>query len=62
RIFERFYKVDPARSREMPGTGLGLAITKHLAQLMGGRVWTEAAEGGGQVFALALPVEPITFA
>ena len=60
RIFERFYKVDPARSREMPGTGLGLAITKHLVQLMGGRVWTEAAVGGGQVFALSLPVEPIT--
>jgi two-component system phosphate regulon sensor histidine kinase PhoR len=62
RIFERFYKVDPARSREMPGTGLGLAITKHLVQLLGGRVWTEAAEGGGQVFALALPIEPITSA
>jgi signal transduction histidine kinase len=60
RIFERFYKVDPARSREMAGTGLGLAITKHLVQLMGGRVWTEAADDGGQVFALALPIEPIT--
>ena len=58
RIFERFYKVDPARSRDMPGSGLGLAITKHLVLLMGGRVWTEAAEGGGQVFALALPAEP----
>jgi signal transduction histidine kinase len=58
RIFERFYKVDPARSRDMPGSGLGLAITKHLALLMGGRVWTEAAEGGGQVFGLALPAEP----
>jgi signal transduction histidine kinase len=58
RIFERFYKVDPARSREMPGSGLGLAITKHLVLLMGGRVWTEAAPEGGQVFALALPAEP----
>ena len=58
RIFERFYKVDPSRSREMPGSGLGLAITKHLVLLMGGRVWTSAAEGGGQVFALALPAEP----
>jgi signal transduction histidine kinase len=58
RIFERFYKVDPARSREMPGSGLGLAITKHLVLLMGGRVWTEAAADGGQVFALALPADP----
>jgi signal transduction histidine kinase len=58
RIFERFYKVDPARSREMAGSGLGLAITKHLVLLMGGRVWTDAAEGGGQVFGLALPAEP----
>ena len=58
RIFERFYKVDPARSRDMPGSGLGLAITKHLVLLMGGRVWTAAAPDGGQVFALALPAEP----
>jgi two-component system, OmpR family, phosphate regulon sensor histidine kinase PhoR len=58
RIFERFYKVDPARSREMPGSGLGLAITKHLVILMGGRVWTEAAPDGGQVFAFGLPAEP----
>lgn len=56
RVFERFYKVDPARSRDIPGTGLGLAITKHLVLLMGGRVWTEAGEGGGQVFGLAVPV------
>jgi len=58
RIFERFYKVDPARSREVAGSGLGLAITKHLVLLMGGRVWTAAAEGGGQVFGFALPAEP----
>ena len=58
RIFERFYKVDPARSRDMPGSGLGLAITKHLVLLMGGRVWTEAAPEGGQVFGFALPAEP----
>jgi two-component system phosphate regulon sensor histidine kinase PhoR len=58
RIFERFYKVDPARSRDMPGSGLGLAITKHLVLLMGGRVWTEAAPEGGQIFAFALPAEP----
>jgi len=62
RVFERFYKVDPARNREMPGTGLGLAIVKHLVLLQGGRVWTEAADGGGQVFGVALPAslnEPI---
>lgn len=55
RVFERFYKIDPARSRDIPGSGLGLAITKHLALLMGGRVWTEAAPGGGQLFGLGLP-------
>jgi len=63
RVFERFYKVDPARSREMPGSGLGLAITKHLAILLGGSVATSAARGGGQVFTLELPLtvlnEPI---
>lgn len=58
RIFERFYKVDRARSREVPGSGLGLAITKHLVLGMGGRVWTEGAAGGGQVFALAIPASP----
>ena len=58
RIFERFYKVDRARSREVPGSGLGLAITKHLVLLMGGRVWTEGAAGGGQVFGLAIPASP----
>jgi signal transduction histidine kinase len=55
RVFERFYKVDPARPREAGGSGLGLAITKHLVLAMGGRVWTEAARDGGQVFAIALP-------
>jgi len=55
RVFERFYKVDPARPREAGGSGLGLAITKHLVLAMGGRVWTEAAREGGQVFAIALP-------
>ena len=55
RVFERFYKVDPARSREMPGSGLGLAITKHLAILLGGHVSTQAARGGGQVFTLEIP-------
>jgi len=56
RVFERFYKVDQARSRDVPGTGLGLAITKHLALAQNGRVWTEAAPTGGQVFAIAIPI------
>ncbi len=60
RVFERFYKVDPARTRETPGSGLGLAITKHLVLAQGGRVWTEAAGDGGQVFGIALPAGPIS--
>jgi two-component system, OmpR family, phosphate regulon sensor histidine kinase PhoR len=55
RVFERFYKVDRARPRESGGFGLGLAITKHLVQVLGGRIWTEAAREGGQVFYIALP-------
>jgi two-component system phosphate regulon sensor histidine kinase PhoR len=55
RVFERFYKVDRARPRESGGFGLGLAITKHLVQILGGRIWTEAARDGGQVFYIALP-------
>ena len=55
RVFERFYKVDRARPRESGGFGLGLAITKHLVQVLGGRIWTEAARDGGQVFHIALP-------
>ncbi len=56
RVFERFYKVDPSRTRGSPGSGLGLAITKHLVLVQGGRVWTEAARERGQVFGLALPL------
>lgn len=60
RVFERFYKVDRARPREAGGFGLGLAITKHLVHVLGGRIWTEAAREGGQVFSIALPRQPIT--
>lgn len=56
RVFERFYKVDPARSRASGGSGLGLAITKHLVLAQGGRVWTEAAREGGQRFTIAVPL------
>lgn len=55
RVFERFYKVDRARSRATGGSGLGLAIAKHLMMVLGGRIWTEAAREGGQVFTLTLP-------
>ncbi len=60
RVFERFYKVDRARPREAGGFGLGLAISKHLVQSIGGRIWTEAADEGGQVFLIALPTEALT--
>jgi two-component system phosphate regulon sensor histidine kinase PhoR len=55
RIFERFYRVDRNRSRELGGTGLGLAIVKHVAQAQGGRVEVESAVGQGSTFRLVLP-------
>ena len=59
RIFERFYRVDPARSRETGGTGLGLSIVKHVAQNHGGEVKVWSKVGVGSTFALRLPrVEP----
>jgi len=54
RIFERFYRIDPGRSREQGGTGLGLAIVKHLVQGMGGEVGVESGEGGSR-FWVRLP-------
>lgn len=56
RLFERFYRVDKARSRQMGGTGLGLAIVKHLARAMGGDVRVESILGKGSTFAFTLPV------
>ena len=59
RIFERFYRTDRARSREIGGTGLGLAIVKHLARLHGGEVSVVSTPGKGTIFSIELPKKSV---
>ena len=58
RLFERFYRVDAGRSRELGGTGLGLSIVKHLTEAMGGSVSVASKPGAGTTFVVRLPSAP----
>lgn len=58
RLFERFYRVDPARSRDGGGTGIGLAIARSVVEAHGGRIWAESERGKGSVFTFEVPAEP----
>ncbi len=62
RIFERFYRVDRSRSREMGGTGLGLSIVKHVAQVHGGSIEVSSTPGTGSSFRLRIPAAGVTVA
>jgi len=56
RVFERFYRVDRGRSRDLGGTGLGLAIVKHIAHAMGGSADATSTPGQGSAFTISIPV------
>lgn len=57
-VFDRFFRVDKARSRKQGGTGLGLAISKEVINLLGGQIWVNSTEGKGSTFYIALPYVP----
>jgi histidine kinase len=56
RVFDRFYRVDEARSRDDGGTGIGLAIARSVVEAHGGRIWAESEPGRGSTFTFELPV------
>lgn len=57
-IFDRFFRVDKARSRKQGGTGLGLAISKEVINMLGGQIWVDSVEGKGSTFYISLPYVP----
>ena len=59
RIFERFYRAENARARNVRGSGIGLALVKHIAEAHGGRVEVESTPGRGATFTVYVPVAPI---